>query len=371
MEAAAEGASDIMGMAYWWSNAIQLRWMLWAMCHGSGEDDADGSANEFDWVMQVLVPPLRKLESQVFRGMVEHLWEGVLLEALASDSLPGARPRSHTQHTREEAAMTRWLDALQSVHRALLPAARAATSGHVMLLKQKALAALLRKLDSLLFTRLVIGEDGGEGRVSFSGKGGMEEEAEGLDPKLLPFTPARISFGVGIQLKMAVARWAEWAADVGLHDDKRGTLEGSTLFPQLRGSADLLMMNKERLTNKQLRADVAPGLGLSRICQLLERYQPDDDAPEPLPEGLLEALKREAAASRGRDSDGLISAEIMYAPPSEAALLADGLIEPVSLEMDYESEEEVNALAEMYDQQQLDEGTQRFSLLRDLWASAR
>jgi hypothetical protein len=46
---------------------------------------------------------------------------------------------------------------LQSVHRALLPASRAATSGHVMLLKQKALAALLRKLDSLLFTRLVIG----------------------------------------------------------------------------------------------------------------------------------------------------------------------------------------------------------------------
>lgn len=45
------------------------------------------------------------------------------------------------------------------------------------------------------------------------------------------------------------------------------------------------MMNKERLTNRQLRADVAPGLGLSRICQLLDRYQPDDDAPEPLPEG--------------------------------------------------------------------------------------
>lgn len=43
----------------------------------------------------------------------------------------------------------------------------------------------------------------------------------------------------------------------------------------------------------------------------------------------------------------------------------------VSLEMDYESEEEVNALADMYDQQQLDEGTQRFTLLRDLWASAR
>ena len=43
-------------MAYWWSNCIQLRWMLWAMCHGGGFGDAaDGPpiVNEFDWVMKV------------------------------------------------------------------------------------------------------------------------------------------------------------------------------------------------------------------------------------------------------------------------------------------------------------------------------
>jgi len=46
-------------MAYWWSNCIQLRWMLWAMCHG-GEMSEDGSIaeeasgmDEFDWVMKV------------------------------------------------------------------------------------------------------------------------------------------------------------------------------------------------------------------------------------------------------------------------------------------------------------------------------
>lgn len=59
--------------------------------------------------VRVLLPPLRKLESHVFRGTLK----GVLLEALASDSLPGTQPLSHTQHTREESAMTRWLDALQ------------------------------------------------------------------------------------------------------------------------------------------------------------------------------------------------------------------------------------------------------------------
>jgi hypothetical protein len=44
---------DVKGLAYWWSNCIQLRWVLWAMCRGDDEDPGDdGSVDEFDWVMQ-------------------------------------------------------------------------------------------------------------------------------------------------------------------------------------------------------------------------------------------------------------------------------------------------------------------------------
>ena len=60
IEAAADGCSDVIGMAYWWSNCIQLRWMLWAMCHGGdmGEDPNMGpeegpGEDEFDWLMKV------------------------------------------------------------------------------------------------------------------------------------------------------------------------------------------------------------------------------------------------------------------------------------------------------------------------------
>ena len=45
----------------------------------------------------------------------------------------------------------------QGVQRALLPAGSAATSGHVTLLKQKALTAILRRLDALLFGKLLGG----------------------------------------------------------------------------------------------------------------------------------------------------------------------------------------------------------------------
>ena len=46
---------------------------------------------------------------------------------------------------------------VQGVQRALLPAGGAATSGHVTLLKQKALTAILRRLDALLFGKLLAG----------------------------------------------------------------------------------------------------------------------------------------------------------------------------------------------------------------------
>ena len=62
IEAAAEASNDVVGRAFWWSNCIQLRWMLWAMSHGGSleaeeADDPGGDAgagiDDFDWVMQV------------------------------------------------------------------------------------------------------------------------------------------------------------------------------------------------------------------------------------------------------------------------------------------------------------------------------
>ena len=45
----------------------------------------------------------------------------------------------------------------QVVYRMLVPVSGAATSGHVVLLKQKALTALLRRLDAVLYEKLLAG----------------------------------------------------------------------------------------------------------------------------------------------------------------------------------------------------------------------
>lgn len=64
-------------------------------------------------------------------------------------------------------------------------------------------------------------------RETAAGAGGSATRAAdvALDPKLLPFEKGPLSFGVGVNLKMAVSRWTDWAHDAGLREEK-GTVEG-------------------------------------------------------------------------------------------------------------------------------------------------
>ena len=86
--------------------------------------------------------------------------------------------------------------------------------------------------------------------------------------------------------------------------------------------------------------------------------------------GLLTSLHNETPPSEVSPS-AVGRLEAGYEPPSESQLLADGLIEPVSLEMDAESDDELDALSEMYDPENKGDGTHRYTLLRELWSSAR
>lgn len=59
----------------------------------------------------------------------------------------------------------------------------------------------------------------------------LSDGAIALDPDLLPFPRGRFSFGVGVNLKMAVSRWTNWAADVGLREENMGAEEGCAAQP--------------------------------------------------------------------------------------------------------------------------------------------
>lgn len=82
---------------------------------------------------------------------------------------------------------------------------------------------------------MIAGETGGatlsHGNMYFSGwkgrKGSGLERQLPLDQRTLPFVlGGELSFSVGVNLKMAATRWTDWAADIGLRNDKGSPEEG-------------------------------------------------------------------------------------------------------------------------------------------------
>ena len=71
-----------------------------------------------------------------------------------------------------------------------------------------------------------VGLEEGRGAFSDDWDSMLADGNIALDPDLLPFPRGRFSFGVGVNLKMAVSRWTNWAADVGLREENMGAEEG-------------------------------------------------------------------------------------------------------------------------------------------------
>ena len=69
--------------------------------------------------MQVLVPPLRELESYIFERLFRYLWQKALLESVSREPSGGALFSPHNiltpthKASQHEDAIQRWLDALQ------------------------------------------------------------------------------------------------------------------------------------------------------------------------------------------------------------------------------------------------------------------
>lgn len=387
--AAAACLGDPHRMLLWWSNVVTLRWSLWALMGRGGT----GGGAHFSWLSDPMMPALLQLEQALFDDLVDNLWTNVLLRA-AKDSLAeekGLRGRSLSRTMSngssksatplgapapgsaadgwtDGGAVAHWLRGLREVEQALtcpgrpLPAPRPL----VALARRQALARILQRLDAALFAALV--SDGAGGRSS----------PGALDPALLPFQRGPLTFGTGVELKMAAGRLANWAADVGLREgappaappspDSTAATSPSgelRLFAQLRAAADLLMMPKGSLSDAEVRRTVAPSLSVDAICQVLQRYQPDDSSAERFSPAILNQLRREetpgngAAASRGH-----FAAVDVYEAPAEDVLLNEGVIQPLSLELSADSDDELAAMEERAG------GDSRFQLLRELWGGA-
>ncbi len=285
--------------------------------------------------MQSLVPPLRHLEARIFDLAIEHVWERVMLPV-------ASQAAGHADPTNDDATPTnRWLAALTQTLLQVLPvnSLDADDAAYVRLIKSKIMVHVLQRLDMYLFAAL---------------------QESNPDTMLLPVTSHnnQLTFADGMAIKIALTRWQHWAHDYGI------TPEGSSLsdhFPRLRAASNLLMLPKEQVMDQTIRGEIAPGLSPHQIQRILARFKPDEFAPEAIPKGVLERLRRECAAVA--ESPHALQVP-KYVPVAETVLLSERLIEPVSLEMDADSDDELEGLCGVED------SVCRFALLRDVWAAS-
>lgn len=191
----------------------------------------------------------------------------------------------------------------------------------------------------------------------------------GIDPGALPFTPGPLSFGVGVVLKMTVTRWAEWGLDRLRTEGHSAAEPGQVLFPLLKATADLLMMPKELLIDHSVREELFAALTIRSMCILLEKFQPDDFAPDPVNPAILQDL-----ATRLPESPELIQeVRLSYEVPNETivALEKESDVDTdLDLEYDFDtaSEDELDQIEKMYVGEEV---PSRFSLLKELWIDRR
>lgn len=139
-------------------------------------------------------------------------------------------------------------------------------------------------------------------------------------------------------------------------------------FPRLRAAADLLMFPKDMLRDAATRAEILPALSLPQVVAIVTKFVPDDYAPDSVPRGLVYDLQAQIAPA------DVLFPELTwrYDARPEEALLEEDLVAHVSLDMDAESDAELDELEHLYALPELcQEGLARFQLVRQLWESAR
>ncbi|GMH44632.1 hypothetical protein BSKO_12584 [Bryopsis sp. KO-2023] len=383
--------ADVSGMAYWWSNCVHMRFLLPHVASGGSRSGTPRKnsvpVRESHWAMKGILQVLTTLEKEIYNRIQQYLWWKVLMPLVADQGRRG-RISPGRAKSNNEIAVHRWLDALHAVYdQFLMSPSGKGNEGHVSVLKTQVLRNCCQRIDAMLYQELtpVQGADG-FGAANHS-DASFVDEILGVDPDslpplddaVLPFTRGKLSFGAGMHIKMAVTRWVEWAFEVDVKEEA-----GQPLFPLLKATADLLMMPKELLTDASVRMDVFSALSTRSMCALLERYTPDDFAPDPIDTSVLENLKN-LPQSQPIDSP---RTHLVYQPPSDrgdpvAELTSSSRSNvsfkstnsfeehPLSYEFDSVSEDELDSLSAMYEGEVKGETPSRFKLLKELWVERR
>lgn len=167
-----------------------------------------------------------------------------------------------------------------------------------------------------------------------------------------------------MHLKMAVTRWSEWAIESNMKEPQHTGDPGQSFFPSLKASGDLLMMPKELLTDASVRGELFAALSIRSMCILLEKFQPDEFAPDPVNPEILRSLTTRLGDVKDSATDQTMT---LQEPPFEWKY--DGSESEMDISFDSDSEAEMETMIKSFPS--ADNSISRFELLKDQWLAQK
>lgn len=182
--------------------------------------------------MQAFVPRLLQQEKFIFDELVSYVWTHTFVPAVAASR---ARPASTAlaasvvKRSGQEAALRKWLAALEAVASQLQVLGR---DGHIRTLRHQVLLEVMKRMDVLIFHFLInppsdCMSDAASGHLSLHHQHQHQQPESPasrdsvvlrdpvnpnmpmLDDSMLFFTRGVLTFGTGMNLKMACTRCAQ------------------------------------------------------------------------------------------------------------------------------------------------------------------
>jgi len=354
-------SADVPGMAFWWGNCFQLRLLL-SRFDGRQSFDSESSDHLIRRLQQLII----KMEKTIFDRLQQYLWWKIFVPHIAN------APQEAKPSPYNEGGVQTWLCALYSVYDqfSLSNSPAGGEIGHLHLLRRKIIGNCCRMMDNLLFRELLSGAT--KGHFHLQSMDNFREDMASMQPPTwtkvhpgcLPFKKGPLTFGVGMHLKMAVTRWSEWAIEANMKEPQHTGDPGQSFFPSLKASGDLLMMPKELLTDASVRGELFAALSIRSMCILLERFQPDEFAPDPVNPEILRSLTTRLGEQKDSAADQMMT---LQEPPFEWKY--DGSESEMDISFDSDSEAEMETMIRSFPS--ADNTISRFELLKDQWLAQK
>ncbi|MCO5604504.1 hypothetical protein L7F22_058671 [Adiantum nelumboides] len=328
--------NDVARLTFWWSNTTALREIIStasSILPGSPKIGTTVSSNltsssinkklhqkqqiaspshDFDdWrEPSSFVCALERLESWIYTKVVESIWWQVLTpqmqqpvkkaSIIIDDTDVDSRmdyedhdKRAELEHPRQgNVSIKVWKKAFLDAYERLCPVrVLGVECGCLPMLNKLVLEACVSRLDVAMFNAILRDDDAPTDPLS--------------DPisdiRVLPIPNSSLSFGLGAQLKNAVATLSSFISQLTRKDDDNVKSDGMSddeeknlvTFPLLKAMGGLLMLPKDMLIDESLRKEVCPTLQLSFIGRILSKFQPDEFSPEPITRELLDTINAE------------------------------------------------------------------------------